>query len=280
MSESKIWLITGCSSGFGREIAHQALRSGDKVVVTARNSQELDEFKQAHPQNALVLNLDVTQPDQIKAAVNATLMQYGRIDVLLNSAGRGIFGAIEEVPETEIRKLFEINFFGLLNLIKAVLPTMRKQRSGHIINLTGVAGLVSTSFLGIYNASKYAVEGLSEALALELEPLGIHVTNIEPGPSRTAFLKRSFNQFDSIADYNEDRQTFSAIMKQYEGNQPGNPEKIAQVILQIANNPAPPVRVPLGKFAYERVHEKMANLTDSMMNWEQSAMDTDFKKNN
>lgn len=275
MSSNKVWLITGCSSGLGRAIAKEALVSGAKVVVTARNSSDIQDFQKDFPDNALILSLDVTNQEQIKSTVEEAKKKFGRIDVLVNNAGCAIFGAVEEIPDKEVRKVFETNFFGLLELTRTVLPIMRAQKSGHIINISAVGGMVSTQCLGIFNATKYAIEGLTEALSHEVSGLGIKVSLIEPGPTRTNFLTR-MQRFNSITDYEESRTFISQIMDQYSGKQPGDPQKIAKTIVQTVENPVPPLHLPLGKFSNERIREKMSELAESMARWEKDSFNTDF----
>jgi len=275
MSSNKVWLITGCSSGLGRAIAKEALLSGAKVAVTARKLADIQDFQKDFPHNALILSLDVTNQDQVKSTVEETQKKLGRIDILVNNAACAIFGAIEEVPDKEVRRLFETNFFGLLDLTRTVLPIMRAQKSGHIINISALGGIVSTQCLGIFNASKFAIEGLTEALAQEVTGLGIKVSLIEPGPTRTSFLTR-LQKFNSITDYEEVRTFISQIIDGYNGKQPGDPQKIAKTIIQTVENPVPPLRLPLGKFSNERIREKISELTTSMALWEKDSNNTDF----
>lgn len=190
---SKVWLITGCSTGFGRELATNALEAGHKVVVTARKPEDIEDIVTGFPDTSIAVKLDVTKPEEIKSSVQESIEKFGRIDVLVNNAGIGYFGAIEESEDEEVRRMFEINFFGLANMIKEVLPIMRKQRSGHIINIASIGGLVSFPAVGFYNATKYAVDGLSESLAKETAPLGIKVTVIAPSGFRTDWAGRSAN---------------------------------------------------------------------------------------
>lgn len=256
MANEKVWFITGCSQGLGREIAKEALQSGAKVVVTARHLEAINDFGKDFPDQVLLLEVDVTKPADIKTAVQEAIKKFGRIDMLVNNAGNYVVGAIEEVPEAETRKIFETNFFGVLTLIQTILPIMRQQHSGHIINIAGAAGLIATQGIGIYNASKFAVEGMTEALAQEVLPLGINVTLIEPGPLRTKFYKASTKFFDSITAYDETRGIVAKMIQQYDGNQPGDPVKVAKVIVQLSINPVPPLHLPMGKFAIERMREK------------------------
>jgi len=185
LDRDAVWLITGCSTGFGRELARILLDRGNKVVVTARKVSAVTDLVSGHEETALALSLDVTRPDDIRAATKAALERFGRIDVLVNNAGFGYLAAVEEGDETDIREMFEANVFGLAAMTRAVLPSMRGRRSGAIVNISSMGGLVSFPGIGYYNASKYAVEGLSEALAQEVEPLGIKVLIVEPGPFRT-----------------------------------------------------------------------------------------------
>jgi NAD(P)-dependent dehydrogenase (short-subunit alcohol dehydrogenase family) len=197
-----VWLITGCSTGFGRELVRQLLGRGQHVVATARRPAALEEF--ALNRRAVVAELDVTVPDRITAVIGMAETRFGRIDVLVNNAGYGYLAAIEEGEEYEIRAMFETNVFGLVNMTKAVLPGMRSRRSGHIVNISSMGGLIGFPGIGYYNATKFAVEGLSEALAKEVEPLGIRVTIVEPGPFRTDWAGRSLKTPKApIADYAE-----------------------------------------------------------------------------
>src|ERR1700722_3247153 len=202
--KDRTWFITGASTGFGRMLAEEVLKSGGKVIATARNLDQVNDLEAKYPQTAKALALDVTDTGQVDSAVTQAFAQFGQVDVLVNNAGYGVAGAIEEVSEAEFMPMFETNVFGLLRVTRTFLPHLRKQRSGHIINLSSIGGLIGGPGVGMYNASKFAVEGLSEALAAELAPLGIHVTVIEPGPFRTDFLGRSgVVAKTKIADYDK-----------------------------------------------------------------------------
>lgn len=279
MATQKVWFITGCSSGLGRALAEAALQAGANVAITARTLSDIEHFAKEFPQQALTIPLDVTNSQQVQAAIAKTIKQFGHIDILVNNAGYGLIGAIEEIPDKEVRKLFDTNFFGLLDVTRAVLPSMRAQKSGHIINISAAGGIVATPFLGIFNASKFAVEGLTESLAEELDPLGIKVTLVEPGPSRTNFIIRSTNQkFTNITDYDESRHFMNTIFTQYIDNAPGNPQKVAQAIVNLTENPVPPLHLPMGKFTVERIREKLTMLQDNITDWEAISNETDFKK--
>ena len=199
---SKVWFITGCSTGFGRALASLALQQGNRVVVTARKTSDIEDIVAPYPETAIAFKLDVTDKADIKASVEKALETFGGIDVLVNNAGIGYFGAVEESEEDEVRRMFEINVFGLANMTKEVLPIMRKQRSGHIVNIASIGGLVSFPAVGFYNATKYAVDGLSESLAKETAHLGIKVTVIAPSGFRTDWAGRSANNSKiEIEDY-------------------------------------------------------------------------------
>jgi NAD(P)-dependent dehydrogenase (short-subunit alcohol dehydrogenase family) len=276
MINQKVWFITGCSSGLGKALANRVLKSGANVVVTGRKLADINHFATEFPNQVLVMNVDVTNTQQIRSAVDAAKNKFGHIDVLVNNAGIGIFGAIEEIPDKEVRNIFETNFFGTLNMIKAILPIMRAQKSGHIINVTALGGIVATQCLGIFNATKFAIEGLSESLEQEVSPIGIKITLIEPGPTRTPFMN-SMKRFESINDYNESREFIKNIIEQYGNYQPGDPEKIAQTIMEVANNPVPPLHLLMGKFSVERTREKLSNLSETITEWEKISCDTDYK---
>ncbi len=190
-SEPHVWFITGCSTGFGRELAKAVLARGERVVVTARDVEQVQDFEQSGPELARAFPLDVTDLAEVSEAVDHTLDAFGRIDVLVNNAGYGSMGAVEEVHEEEIRRQFEVNVIGVLNVTRAVLPHMREMRSGHVVNISSVGGFVGVPGFGIYNGTKFAVEGISEALAQEVEPLGIRVTIVEPGAFRTDWAGRA-----------------------------------------------------------------------------------------
>jgi NAD(P)-dependent dehydrogenase (short-subunit alcohol dehydrogenase family) len=274
----KVWLITGCSTGFGRELAKYVLQTGNKVAVTARNPADIADIVERED-NAIGIKLDVTKPEEIKAAVQMTLDEFGRIDVLVNNAGIGYFGAIEESEDTAVRRMFEINFFGLAHMTQAVLPVMRKQRSGHIVNISSIGGLRSFPAVGFYNATKFAVDGLSEALAKEVAPLGIKVTIVAPSGFRTDWAGRS--AADSpivIEDYNETARQNQAAIRGYSGNQPGDPERAAKAIVKAVDSDNPPLRLLLGAAALKGAHAKLDELKKDFDEWEEITVGADFPK--
>jgi NAD(P)-dependent dehydrogenase (short-subunit alcohol dehydrogenase family) len=246
-----VWFITGCSTGFGRDLARYVLESGYRVVVTARKPEVLkEEF--ASSERALVLKLDVTDSAQINAAVAAARERFGRIDVLVNNAGIGYFASVEESEENEVRRMFEINVFGLGLMTQAVLPLMRAQRSGFIINLASLAGINPFPALGYYCATKFAVEGLSGSLALEVEPLGIKVIVVEPSGFRTDWAGRSANESPvHIADYATTVGVKREQLRAQSGKQPGDPQRAVRAIVEAVRSPNPPRHLPLGNAAYD-----------------------------
>lgn len=274
---NKVWFITGCSTGFGRELAKEALSNGYKVVVTARKPEQVADITAVYPDTALALSLDVTVPQQIKEAVAAAIARFGRIDVLVNNAGIGYFGAIEESEEAEVRRMFEINFFGLANMTNEVLPHMRKQRSGHILNVASIGGLRSFPAVGFYNATKYAVDGLSEALMKEVAPLGIKVTVICPSGFQTDWAGRSANNTTiKIEDYKDTAWKNMSDLRGYSGNQPGDPVKAAKAMIQVTEIENPPMRLLLGAAALKGAYLKLDELKKDFDTWAEVSKGADF----
>jgi NAD(P)-dependent dehydrogenase (short-subunit alcohol dehydrogenase family) len=254
---SPVWFITGCSTGFGRDLARLVLDRGWRAVVTARNRDSVADLADGHP-GALALALDVNDAAQIDAAVSAARSEFGRIDVLVNNAGYGYQATAEEGVEAEIRAQFDTNVFGLFALTRAVLPIMRAQHSGNIVNFTSVAGLVGFPGSGYYAASKHAVEGWSDALLAEVAPLGIGVTCVEPGPFRTDWAGRSLRQTPStIADYAETAAARMEGTKAYSGTQAGDPVRAGEAIIAAVQRDQPPRHLVLGRFGFDAVTGKL-----------------------
>jgi len=275
MSESPVWLVTGCSTGFGRELVRAVVKHGHRAVATARTLSSLDEFAD-HPA-ILTTTLDVTVPSQIRDAVGLAESRFGRIDVLVNNAGYGYLSALEEGEDDEVRAMFEANVFGLTNVTKAVLPGMRARRSGHVINISSMGGLIGFPGIGYYNATKFAVEGLSEALAAECAPLGIKVTVVEPGPFRTDWGGRSLKvPKTSIADYAETAGARRAAIQGYSGTQPGDPVRAAEAIIAAVAAAEPPLHLVLGRPAYDAVTAKFKRFTDELERWREVSLGADF----
>ena len=276
-TETPVWFITGCSTGFGRELATQALERGYRVVVTARKPDEVEAL--AAKSEALVLKLDVTDQSQIDAAIKAAEKQFGGIDVLANNAGIGYFAAVEESEEKEVRRMFEINVFGMGRMIQAALPGMRQRRKGFIVNISSVAGLRSFPSLGFYNATKFAVEGLSEALWQEVEPLGIKVMLVEPSGFRTDWAGRSANESKKqIADYAATAGVWRSEMRADSGKQPGDPVRAAKAIVEAVASLNPPHHLLLGNDAFEGAMAKLEALGKEFKAWESVSRDADFPK--
>ena len=276
---SKVWFITGCSTGFGRELAKHVLESGYSAVVTARNTDDIKDIIASYPQTAIAVKLDVTKPDQIKSAVKQAMDKFNRIDVLVNNAGIGYFGAIEESEDEEVRRMFEINFFGLANMTKEVLPIMRGQRSGHVVNISSIGGLVAFPGVGMYNATKFAVTGYSEALAKETAHLGIKVTVVAPSGFRTDWAGRSANNSKIVIDdYTETAHLNKNTIRGYSGNQPGDPVRAAQAIVKAVESENPPLRLLLGVGALKGARNKMAELKNDIDTWEETTVWADSPK--
>ncbi len=275
----KVWFITGCSTGFGRYLAVEALAKGYNVVVAARNTNDVQDIVANYPETSLVVKLDVTVADQIKASVAAAISKFGQIDVLVNNAGIGYFGAIEESEEAQVRQMFEINVFGLAHMTQAVLTQMRKQRNGHILNIASIGGLRSFPGLGFYNATKYAVDGLSEALSKEVAPLGIKVTIIAPSGFRTDWAGRSANDSKIvIEDYATTAGKNQGDIRGYSGNQPGDPVRAAKAMIQVVESENPPLRLLLGVGALKGARIKLDELKHDFDTWAEVTEGADFPK--
>lgn len=280
MTDNKVWFITGCSTGFGRELAKAVLERGYRAVVTARNPAKVEDIVAGYQDRSLVLQLDVTDPVEVDAAVKSAQKRFDRIDVLVNNAGIGYFGAVEESDEEEVRRMFEINFFGLSRMTRAVLPIMRAHRSGHIVNISSIGGLRSFPTLAYYHATKYAVEGFSESLALEVAPLGIKVTIVEPSGFRTDWAGRSANESKSrIADYAATAGKNLGNLRDYSGKQPGDPVRAAAAIIAAVEAPDPPLRLLLGKAALKGARAKIEMLEKDVNAWEKTTVEADFPEN-
>jgi NAD(P)-dependent dehydrogenase (short-subunit alcohol dehydrogenase family) len=275
--KSRTWFITGSSTGFGRLLAEEVLKAGENVVATARKVEQVADLEQKYPAQALALPLDVTKQEQVDGAVAQTLERFGRVDVLVNNAGYGVTGAIEEVSDAELEPMYEANVFGLLRVTRAFLPQFRKQRSGHILNLSSIGGLAASPGWGLYQSTKFAVEGLSEALAQEVAPLGIRVTIIEPGPFRTDFLGRSgVEAAKRIEDYSSTADNARRYRSDQHGRQPGDPLKAVQAMIEVVNSSNPPLRLLLGAGALKRVRQKMEAWQKEMAAWEPVTVGADF----
>jgi NAD(P)-dependent dehydrogenase (short-subunit alcohol dehydrogenase family) len=273
-----VWFITGTSQGFGRELVRAALQRGDSVIATSRHPQAVAAAFSRAADRLLALSMDLRDPAQISSVVERAIARFGRIDVLVNNAGYGVTGAVEEASEKEITALYDTNVFGLLRVTRALLPYLRKQRSGHIVNLSSIGGLTGLPGWGIYNSTKFAVEGLSEALAAELAPLGIGVTIVEPGPFRTDFLGGSLvKAANTLPDYEATAGKTRAGTVERNGKQQGNPALAADAIVQAVTSPDPPLHLLLGRWAYDRFNQKLDALRHEMEAWREIGLGTDFE---
>ena len=274
---NKVWFITGASRGFGLLIARDALARGDSVVAAARNPQAIVDALGVHPK-LLPVQLDVTREAAAVVAAQAAIERFGRIDVLVNNAGYGILGAVEETSAEEVRRNYETNVFGLLNVSRAVLPVMRQQRSGHVINISSLGGYQAYHGWGVYGSTKFAVEGLSEAMAQELAPLGVHVTVVEPGFFRTDFLDATslVETASRIEDYKDTVGAMRSFAAGANHAQPGDPAKLSQAMLKLADAAQPPLRLQLGSDAVARAYAKHQQVEQELAQWKELAQSTDF----
>jgi len=266
----KVWFITGCSSGFGKEIAKYALEKGDFVVATARNPDKIEVEG-----DILKLKLDVTKKEDIKKAVKEAVAWKGKIDVLVNNAGFGNVGSIEETPDDQWQKLYAVNVFGLIDMTKEVLPYMKKAKSGHIVNFSSVAGLLSMAGFGPYCSTKFAVEGISEALSQEVGPLGLKVTIIEPGAFRTKFVS-NIVKANFAEEYKDSVGQTAAMFSGLADNAAGDPKKLAHVVYDVVSMEKPPIRLLLGKDAYNWALPKLEGMVSEMKAHKEISESTDF----
>ena len=271
------WFITGASSGFGRLLAEYLLSLDAKVVATARRVESLQDLVKHHAGNVVTLELDVTKQHSIDKAVADALARVGHIDVLVNNAGYGVAGAVEEVTEAEYMPMFETNLFGLINVTKALLPQFRERRSGAIVNFSSIGGLIGSPGWGYYNATKFAVEGLSEALSAELAPLGVHVMVVEPGPFRTEFLGRSGMEAKKrISDYEPTAGKTREYFQTQSGKQPGDPQRAVEAVVAAVSDPNPPKHLLLGKLALTRFRKRMEEWNEELNRWQATTEGADF----
>lgn len=273
----RVWLITGCSTGFGRELVRIVAASGEVAIGTVRKEEQIAALEEINPELVRGVVLDVQKQDTIDQAAAKINDEFGRLDVLVNNAGYGTLGPIEETSEEEMQRQFDVNVFGCVRMMKLALPFMRKQRSGHILNITSIAGLNGFPGVGIYNGSKFALEGIGEALAAETRHIGINVTNIEPGPFRTDWAGRSatFNE-SSIDEYKESANKNMESIREVSGNQIGDPVKAAQAMFDVTKLEEPPVHLPLGGPAYKRVGIRLDEFKEEIEKFEYLGKPTDF----
>lgn len=272
-----VWFITGSSTGLGRALVEVLLEKGYRVSATARKPSDLDTLKQKYAKQILCPQLDVTNQEQVRTSVQQTLDHFGRIDVLVNNAGYGLIGGVEEVTDEEIRRQFETNFFGALDVTRVILPHFRKQGSGHIVNISSIGGFRAIAGAAIYNATKFALEALSEALAKEVAPLGIRVVLVEPGPFRTDFGGRSIDDTPKrMAEYMETAGKMREYYQAAHGKQVGDPRKAGEAIIKAVESKENFLRLPLGQATLNGIREKMGQVEKDLALWEQVAIKTAF----
>lgn len=274
---SRVWFITGCSKGFGHVFADLLARAGEQVFATARDVSTLQDLQAAHPGRIRVGALDITRPEQIECAVQEALRAFGRIDVLLNNAGFGVIGPIEAISDAQTRAIFDTNFFGTLNVTRAVLPHLRARRSGHIFQMSSSHAWGGGPGIGLYSASKCALEGATEALAREVTPLGIRVTILQPGPYKTDFLGSGLQRAERpIEDYAAITQGVEAAVDAYHGKQPGDAAGIVPAMLAVLDSATPPLRLLLGQVATERAAQRLSSCEEENAAWHAVSLAADF----
>jgi NAD(P)-dependent dehydrogenase (short-subunit alcohol dehydrogenase family) len=272
----RVWFVTGASRGFGRALSEAVLERGERLIVTARRQEFIDEFHERHPE-ALALRLDVTDRASAEAAVAEGIERFGGLDVVVNNAGYGHFGAVEELTDEELREQFEVNLFGVVNITRAVLPQLRAQRSGHLVQMSSLNGLEGMVGAGYYCASKFAIEGLSETLAAEVAHLGIKVTIVEPGPHRTEFASRESARIaEPIDDYAETVGAARDAFAEMDGSQPGDPGRAALAIIAAVDAENPPLRLPLGEMALANIRAKLEGQLEELEAWRELSSSTDL----
>ncbi len=275
--QPRVWFITGCSSGFGRSLAEKALASGDRVVATARQVHRISDLATRAPDSVVTLPLDVTQPAQVAQAVTQAHAAWGRLDVVVNNAGYGLIGAVEECSEEQIARNLDTNLMGPIRVIRAVLPILRQQRSGHLIQISAAAAISNYAGFGIYGAAKCGLEGVSEALRAELAPFGIRVTIVQPGPFRTEFISRSLERAAiALPEYAATSGKFAQFLQRISGKQPGDPDRAASVIVEMVHQGKAPQRLALGRYAVEKVRKRIEFQSAENLEWSTTGASADF----
>lgn len=277
MSRQKVWFITGASKGMGLEVAKTVLANGNKVIATSRSLDELIESMGEASENLLPLKVDITYEEEVKSAIDNGIETFGQIDVVLNNAGYYLVGSVEEVSDEEFRKTMDVNLFGMVNVIRQAMPYLREQQSGHIINISSSMGYIGYANTGSYNASKFAVIGLSEALAQEVKPFGIHVTVVAPGMFRTNFMSSTTLAVaqNKIAGYKLAEHT--KMLQSFDGNQPGDPNKLAKVLFDISKLTEPPLHLPLGTDSYQSIIDQRKKEAVELEQWKHLSVSTNFQ---
>lgn len=275
MNENKVWFITGTSSGFGRALAEEVLAKGERVVATARKPEVLQNLVEKYPETARAVKLDVTNLEDVKNAISEAVKEFGRIDVLVNNAGYALVGAIEETSDEQIRRQFETNFFGVLNVTREALPILRGQKSGHVVNIGSVVGIAAMPSLGIYSATKFALEAVSEALAGELAAHNIKTMIVEPGPFSTNDFKSAALADNPLPEAYSSTRQLTETFEEFK-NTAGDPVKAVRIIIEAVESENPPFRLPLGLPAFEAIEAKLEQVKDEISVWRERAIDTNF----
>jgi len=277
MSKQKVWFITGASKGMGLEVAKIALANGDKVIATSRSLNEQIESIGKASENLLPLKVDITNEGEVKSVIEKGINIFGQIDVVLNNAGYYLVGSVEETSDEEFRRTIDVNLFGMANVIRQAMPYLRKQQAGHIINISSSMGYIGFANTGSYNASKFAVIGLSEALAQEAKLFGIHVTVVAPGMFRTNFMSNTTLAVaqNRIAGYGLEEHT--KMLQSFDGNQPGDPKKLAKVLFDISNLAEPPLHLPLGTDSYQSIIDQRKKEAIELEQWKYLSVTTNFE---
>ena len=273
----KTWFITGASTGFGRALATAVIAHGDQVAVTAREVSKVEDFVNDHPLQAKAYALDVTQPESIKQAIAEARRDFGRLDVVVNNAGYGLIGALEECSEEQMLRNIETNLTGPLRVMRAVLPVFREQRGGHFINMGAAAAISNYAGFSVYGGAKAGMELASEAVAAESAPFGVKVTVVIPGPFRTDFIARSLDRAEqSMPEYGATAGKFLGFLEKVDGKQPGDPAAAAQAIIRAVDSDKPPFRLVLGKYAYQKARRQLDRLRAELDGWEPVGLPTDY----
>lgn len=277
MNKNNVWFVTGASKGLGLALVKKLLQQGDQVAATSREVSQLHAAVGASA-NFLALSADLTSEESIRAALTQVVATFGRVDVVVNNAGYGLSGSLEEVPLADLQQCVEVNVYGTLRVIRQALPYLRAQRSGHIFNMSSIAGFMAEAGFGSYNLAKFAVVGLSETLAAEVQPFGIHVTVVGPGAFRTNFFSPGSYVFSEghIADYAHLHAQPAQLAAEVDQQQPGDPDKAAELLIQVANSATPPLYLMLGADAYEKVARKQAAFQHDLDAWQDQATVTAF----
>lgn len=280
MSEKKVWFITGTSAGIGKELAETALEKGYRVAATARKPEVLQDLAEKYPDTVLTLKLDVTNKDDIAKAIEKTVEKFGRVDVVVNNAGYGLVGAIEEPSDEQIRAQFETNVFGVLNVVRASLPTLREQKSGHIINVSSGLGFFAFPSYGYYSATKFALQGLSEALAQETAHLGIKVTIAEPGGTKTAFMKGIAEPENVLPESYPTTTNLFEMFGKLQEMPLSDPRRLAEILIDVSELENPPLHLPLGADSYDGIQKQLEKISKEIEEWRETSVNTGFKTAN